>query len=67
LDGSQLIVTVTNVSSENQHVHLTADKLGVKASAWRDILAEETLPAENGGVDVTLGPYHARWLVLQRE
>jgi hypothetical protein len=41
--------------------------LGVKASAWRDILAEETLPAENGGVDVTLGPYHARWLVLQRE
>jgi sucrose phosphorylase len=67
VDGSQLIVTLTNVSSENQHVHLTADTLGVKAAAWRDILAEETLPAENGGVDVTLGPYHVRWLVLQQD
>jgi sucrose phosphorylase len=67
VDGSQLIVTLTNVSSENQHVQLTPDKLGVKAAAWRDILAEETLPADNGGIDVTLGPYHARWLALQRD
>jgi glycosidase len=61
-DRSQTLLCLTNVTPEPQTVALTADTLGLKASGWNDILASDTLPAEAGGIRVTLGPYHVRWL-----
>lgn len=61
-DRSQLVLALTNVTARNQELSLSGQEVGVRCSAWRDILTDIILPAQEGALKATMKPYQILWL-----
>ncbi len=63
LDGSSLVVALTNVTSHEQPAALSREQLGAQASEWRDVISGRGFATRGGALDLLLPPYEVLWLV----
>lgn len=60
LGRHQRILTVHNVTDQQQQLALPPHPCTDNAACWKDLLSDEIYPREQ--VDISLGPYQVRWL-----
>lgn len=65
-DGSEQVLTLTNVSNEPQQVVYLSEEVGVQCKEWVDLLSEERISGAGNRIGVRMKPYQVVWLRAQR-
>jgi sucrose phosphorylase len=62
-DGRQRVLALTNVTAHAHEARFSAEDLGGRDHAWRDLITGQTFTcARDGGLPLTLRPYGVLWL-----
>ncbi|MCE1255032.1 MAG: hypothetical protein LWX83_15980 [Anaerolineae bacterium] len=61
-DADQLLLNISNLSQNTINIHIPADRMGIPADPWRDIISGDcfSLNEEN---QVVLAPFSSLWLL----
>jgi sucrose phosphorylase len=61
-DGRNTVLSLTNISDEEQEIQVPLDLLEGEKSEFRDILTGKTFIGKNGRLTILLEPYRVYWL-----
>ncbi len=61
-DGTELILTLTNVANKKVTVEVKDDDIGTSIYTWTDLIAGQPYEMENGRMVLELEPYQVMWL-----
>ncbi len=62
-DGSERVLTLTNISGRACRLEIPRQEWGVGSGAWRDLIQGGIMKAKGERLTVTLEPYAVAWLV----
>lgn len=61
-ETGEKVVTLVNVSNEEQSIKLSADKYELNAQTYTDLFSKNEIEITNESLSVTLQPYEVMWL-----
>ncbi|MFQ5825579.1 MAG: alpha-amylase family glycosyl hydrolase [bacterium] len=62
IDGNHNILTITNVTDQQQYFEISNKELGVQTDLWYEILTGRPFPPEHDMLILNLEPYEVLWL-----
>ncbi|MFQ5708192.1 MAG: sugar phosphorylase [bacterium] len=61
-DEQESILTVTNVTNQEQLFEIDLTRLGLRTNAWHDLLSEKKFTSSDNKLSIPCGPYEVFWL-----